>query len=673
MEIDWTVEALGFFEGILTLDEEADFQTICEQTASLLKRHSHADAVALLQQKDHVTVQHLAGLPDSFLSDTNIGGWLSERIDKDIIQFSEPLDDQCQISLPVVNDDFKGAFFMMVPIAFRADDGFVKFIQKLWPVLKKTIRLGHINSSIFELRTRFNAIMETIPQGVVYIDNSGISAWTNTQGAKFLKLSQQTIEPLKISTAMQKLRDEAINSEDILSKGNELFTNPNQSIQDWNWIFDKPTQYVLSVTSTPLKSSMTDGRLWIFTDVTEKYLADKTLNRLNIELIEQREQAVQANQAKSDFLSSMSHELRTPMNAILGFSQLMQFDDTLSTKNKKNVKEILKAGHHLLELINDILDLSTIESGKVNLSLEPVKLLPVIEECLWLVATLADKKGIRISKPELISVSVCADKTRLKQALLNLLSNAIKYNHDGGTVKIDIQETNSVHLRILVTDSGKGIPPERMQELFQPFSRLGAESSNIEGTGVGLTITRRIVEMMDGSVGVKSEPGVGSTFWIELPIESINDFPHAQEEADIISTPALDTDEKQQTVLYIEDNASNLKLVAQLLIRRKNINLLTAHTPELGIELAITRIPDLILLDINLPGMNGLQVLKIIKSEKNLQNIPIIAVTANAMSHDIEQGMAAGFVEYLIKPLDVNHFYAVLDKLLGSNHHSSAQ
>jgi PAS domain S-box-containing protein len=393
-------------------------------------------------------------------------------------------------------------------------------------------------------------------------------------------------------------------------------------------------------------------------DVTEQVEVEQALMAAS-------EEADRANQAKSDFLSSMSHELRTPMNAILGFGQLMEYDDALPGEHQDNVGEILKAGHHLLELINEVLDLAKIESGHVDLSLEPVDVCTIVDECLSLVGTLAAKRDIQLSHSGLKGVAVRADRMRLKQALLNLLSNAVKYNREGGSVRLEVRPQGAERLCIQVTDTGPGIPAERQAELFQPFNRLDAKHSNIEGTGIGLTITRRLVEMMGGIVDVESEVGVGSTFWIELPFESAPGSDHGHEWVTADSAvPAAHVETVQHTVLYIEDNPANIKLVAQILGRRQHIRLLTAHTPELGIELALARRPDLILLDINLLGMDGYQVLEVLKADANLKTIPVVAITANAMPRDIERGRAAGFSEYLTKPLDVGQFHAVVDRLL---------
>ena len=381
-------------------------------------------------------------------------------------------------------------------------------------------------------------------------------------------------------------------------------------------------------------------------------------------LIAARDEADRANRAKSEFLSSMSHELRTPMNAILGFGQLLELDEALSDENKDNVQEILKAGAHLLELINEVLDLAKIEAGHIDLSMEPVEVCPIVAECLSLVNALAHKRGIKLSHKGLAGMSVRADRTRLKQALLNLISNAIKYNREGGSVHIEVQTAETDRLCIRVTDTGPGIPDARLAELFLPFNRLDAENSGVEGTGIGLTITRRIVEMMGGTVDVKSAVGVGSTFWIELPLEPIRCDHDLNGVAAERNTLMSHIETIQQLVLYIEDNPANLKLVTQILGRREHIRLLTAHTPELGIELAHAHRPDLILLDINMPHMDGYQVMKILKSDANLEDIPVIAVTANAMDRDIERGMAAGFVDYLTKPLNIEQFLKTIELYL---------
>lgn len=375
------------------------------------------------------------------------------------------------------------------------------------------------------------------------------------------------------------------------------------------------------------------------------------------ELVRAREDAERANRTKSDFLTSMSHELRTPLNAILGFGQFLEYDETLSGEQRENVQEILRGGDHLLALINEVLDLARVESGVVELSLEPVAVCDVLEECIALMAPLGRERGIGITHQGILQASVRADRTRLRQVLFNLLSNAVKYNREGGTVRVLVNASGPESLRILVRDTGVGIAPDRLDELLQPFNRLGAETGSIEGTGIGLTLTRHLTEAMGGTMGVESRVGVGSTFWVELPREADQAPDHEVPATSGKEFGAGDSgNAASHTALYIEDNRANIKLVTQVLKRIPGLHLLTAVTPEMGIESARAHGPELILLDLNLPGMHGFEVLEILKSDPTLRATPVIALTANAMPRDVERGLAAGFVAYLTKPLDIEHF-----------------
>ena len=393
----------------------------------------------------------------------------------------------------------------------------------------------------------------------------------------------------------------------------------------------------------------------IFTDFSEE------LARRN-ELALAKEEAERASQAKSDFLSSMSHELRTPLNAIIGFSQMLEYDSSLTADQLDNVHEILKAGRHLLELINEVLDLAKIESGRIDLSIEAVDIGTLADDCRQLILPLTTARGLSFRLEVPPGAAVRGDRVRLKQVLLNLLSNAVKYNHENGSIRLTVAPGAGNRVRIAVIDTGPGIPQERFSELFQPFNRLNAEQSEVEGTGIGLTITRRLVEMMGGEMGVESEVGRGSTFWLELPAEE-----RTAEQAGAATTLAGPPSGKaahEHRVLCIDDNPANLKLVAQALGRHGHIHLTTAHSPELGIELALAHRPDLILLDINMPHLDGYQVLEIFKADSRLKSIPVVAITANALPRDIAKGTAAGFAAYLTKPLNIKMFLETIDNCL---------
>ncbi len=381
-------------------------------------------------------------------------------------------------------------------------------------------------------------------------------------------------------------------------------------------------------------------------------------------LLDANKAAEQANQAKSVFLSSMSHELRTPMNAILGFAQMLEYDPSMNEDQQENVREILKGGRHLLNLINEVLDLAKIESGRIDLSLESVDLPDLIHEAWQMIQPLATAQQLTFKLGVSAGMVVRADRFRLKQVVLNLLSNAVKYNRRAGSIYITARPAEAGRLRIAVADTGMGIPADRMAELFQPFNRLDAEYSTVEGTGIGLTITRQLVELMGGTVGVDSEVGVGSSFWIELPSEAAERHRAAAAPASPNGAHLANPHAHEHLILCIDDNPANLKLMTQMLGLRRHVRLLTAHTPELGIELALAHRPALVLLDINMPGMDGFQVLKVFKASAFLKDIPVVAITANAMPRDIERGLSAGFFDYLTKPVDVQQFLNAIDSCL---------
>ncbi len=404
-------------------------------------------------------------------------------------------------------------------------------------------------------------------------------------------------------------------------------------------------------------------------------------HRLNRELMEARETAEAANSAKSTFLTHMSHELRTPLNAILGFGQLLKLDrnHNLLPAQQNSVDEILKGGEHLLELINEVLELAKIETGNVKFSLQPVSLDKVLNESLTLIMPLAQQRGIQISllhNGEGIELDserqqlgvVRADFTRLKQALLNLLSNAVKYNSENGQIIIVCEQRNESLIRISISDTGAGLTESQQAQLFTVFNRLGAEQTDIEGSGIGLVICKHIVELMGGHIGVDSQPGQGCTFWLEfLPDSSMQNVPEEVSDDDLSAEVVTDNPEHIYTVLYIEDNLANVQLIAELFNAQPHLQLLSAAEPLSGILKAVQYKPDLILLDINLPRMSGYEVLKRLYLQKETRHIPVIAVSANAMPSDVARGLAAGFAHYITKPVNLLALLNAIDTTLPQN------
>lgn len=410
------------------------------------------------------------------------------------------------------------------------------------------------------------------------------------------------------------------------------------------------------------------------TEIVGSWMRIDDLKRAEQELVTARDAAEKANHAKSDFLSRMSHELRTPLNAIVGFSQLLELKE-LDIMERESVDHILKAGRHLTELINEVLDIARIESGRQHLSLEPVNVLSVLEDVCGLMRPLAARRSIQLKSatPEECNAHVLADLQRLKQVLLNLMSNAVKYNHDGGTVTLFCTEIREGIIRISVSDSGPGIAEENRERVFEAFERLNADESGIEGSGVGLALSKALIETMGGALSLDSELGVGSTFWIELPsIDEVTEQDHVTEASHgIVEIPEAGQ-AGSATLLYIEDNIANFRLVEVALSRRPHIKLIPAMQGKLGIDLALQHKPDLILLDLHLPDLMGDQVLARLRSYPETQHIPVVIISADAIKRQIEKLLAAGAYAYLTKPFNVKELLHTIDTLLESGADNNA-
>jgi len=388
--------------------------------------------------------------------------------------------------------------------------------------------------------------------------------------------------------------------------------------------------------------------------------------RAESDLLAAKAHAEKANRAKTDFLSGMSHELRTPLNGILGFAQLLESDSSSPTPSqKRSIDQILKSGWYLLDLINEILDLALVESGKVMLSHEPVSLDDVMLECRAMIEQQAQKRDINVQFPRFdIPCFVTADRTRLKQVLINLVFNAVKYNKPAGTVAVEVTLKPLDSIRISVRDTGAGLAPAQLAQLFQPFNRLGKEGGAEEGTGIGLVVTKRLVELMGGTIGAESALGVGSVFWIELSAAAAPQLAARDLELAAPVRAQIPDGVPQRTLLYVEENPANLALVEALIARRPDLRLISAADGDLGIEFARAYQPDLILMDINLPGISGIEAMQILRKDPSTSHIPVIALSANAMPRDIGRGMEAGFLNYITKPIKVNQFMESLDAAL---------
>lgn len=432
---------------------------------------------------------------------------------------------------------------------------------------------------------------------------------------------------------------------------------------------------LVSVTALRDASDIIIGYLLIGTDNTARKNTEIARQEMNAELGRAKVLAEAANHAKSEFLSNMSHELRSPLNAILGFAQLLESSNPPATASQQeSIGQILQAGWYLLALINEILDLALIESGKLSLSTECVSLTECMNTCQGMSEPQATKLGIHVEFPRMAHPHfVKADRMRLKQVMINLLSNAIKYNRPNGRVDVVCEVVSRTRTRVSVHDTGQGLSAEKIAGLFQPFNRLGQETGSQEGTGIGLVVSKRLVELMGGSIGVQSIEGRGSVFWIELDAAVAPELiPESGHEA-IVDSPTLSPSDTIHTVLCVEDNPANLILLEKLLNRRADIRLLTARDGKSGIDLARAAKPDAILMDINLPGINGLNAMKILRDDPTTRHIPVLALSANAMARDIELGLQAGFFRYLTKPIRVGEFMLALNDALEFAHTTPAR
>ena len=582
-----------------------------------------------------------------------------------MIQLSKP-----DIIFEKINDLLKGKFSDQTPISEDHDemDAIVVGLNMLGDHLQSTtVSIEQFKSSEAELIKTKEALDETVAQlratldatadGILVVDTNGNIKSFNDRFIEMWGIPDEIIASRDDGQAIAFVLSQLADPQAFENKIIELYATPERTSFDRLEFKDGR---VFERNSRPkIIGDEFTGRVWNFHDVTESENSKR-------ELFIAKTQAEAANQAKSDFLSSMSHELRTPMNAILGFAQMLDLDLNvpLTEKQKTYVSQIMSGGNHLLGLIDQVLELAKIEAGKLTVSLEEIMIDDVCQECLTLVETQATENGLTIEHNLKASHNILADYIRFKQVLLNFLSNAIKYNNVNGTVTLTTKNVSNDMIRVSVSDTGPGIDEEDHAKLFEPFNRLGRETSNIEGTGVGLTITKQLVEAMNGRLGFESKTGMGSTFWVEFPAA-----------AGANSGQSNDTERSQRnepqeqtfgvaTILYIEDNPGNLLLMEAIIERIGSLRLISAHTAELGLAMAEKQLPDLILMDINLPGMDGFAAKKVLGSIDATKDIPVIAISANAMKNHLEAGKVAGFKDYLTKPFNVPKVLEAIEKEL---------
>jgi len=502
------------------------------------------------------------------------------------------------------------------------------------------------------------SLLDSIPDVIFFKDVNGVYLACNPTLARLLGRTKQEI----IGKTDFDLFDREV--AEVFRMHDNLMFEQGKPRHNEEWLTYPDGRKILLDT---LKTTLLDangqiiGLLGISRDITERKKAEE-------EIIRAKNEAEKANLAKSEFLSRMSHELRTPMNSILGFAQLLNMDE-LSPKQKRGVNHIIKSGKHLLNLINEVLDISRIEAGRMSLLIDPVQLNRVIRDVIDLIKPMANERQLSV-KFEQQSDDLCyvkADAQRLKQVLLNLMNNAVKYNRPAGSILITVNpsanEYDTTYLyRISVSDTGVGIRETDLDMIFRPFERVGHEKSNIEGTGLGLAVAKKLLEAMNGRMGVESKPDVGSTFWIELPHADNLSGDVVPEMNKVVKDHVAG---KKGVVLLIEDNQSNIELVDQILsLQRPEIQLITSQFGLKTVKLAVEYQPDLILLDLNLPDIHGIEALEQIIQDERVQSIPVVVVSADALPNQINRLLQAGAVDYITKPIEVQGFLHIVDKYI---------
>lgn len=500
-----------------------------------------------------------------------------------------------------------------------------------------------------ESHSLINAVVESTNDAVFVKDLEGRYKLINPAGARFLGHPAEKIVGWK--------DDEIFPAESVIgtiAHDREVIeANASRTYEDTSNLHGATRTFLSTKSPYCNEQGHLVGIVGIARDITERKRNEEALEAA-------KNEAEKANRAKSEFLSRMSHELRTPLNAIIGFSQLLERSQ-LTPGDRERIGYVHRAGRHLLALINEVLEISRIEAGHLELSLEPVSVFEVLREVAEIVRPLADQRsiGLAISLAEDQKLWVKADRQRLQQVLMNLVANAVKYNRDRGTVTLRCSANEKDCVRIMVVDSGHGIPEEKRDRLFVPFERLGAEHSAVQGTGLGLALSKSFAEAMGGRLGVESKVGEGSTFWIDLPAGEGSTHPSVILEG--VRPLALNTT-APITLLYIEDNASNLTLIEHIVALQPQLKLISSINGELGLELARRHRPDLILLDVHLPDINGDEVLRRLLADSSTRDIPVVVLSADATNRQVQRLREAGAREYLTKPLDVKRLLEVIDE-----------
>lgn len=649
--INWQKEALDLLANLFLVKQQKDFSVIYRDSVDLACKHAHADFAAIVRLEDKLTARVLyssKNFVDGFLD----AGIIGNIIDSKEIAFTTGESvgkgsEEVIVFLPVADRAFSGCFVLHLPTNFVIHEQFREFLAYAWIGLKETTMLLQTYYFIEQLSTRFNAILGTIPEGIVFVDDSGKQGWLNAPARKLLGLTDEDSSPLAIAAAMQRLRGTAVNQEAIIEQGEQLFSSPNQTIKNWEWIFGDPINLVLNVSCVPATSANITGRLWVFDDVTTISLANQQLKELNVELADKRRIADEQNKAKSDFLANMSHEIRTPMNGVIGMASLLM-ETQLNEEQVDFVETIRISGEALLSIINDILDFSKIESGKMDLDIQPVTISNVIEETYDLLSVKANEKGLDMLYYIDPSVpgEILGDEVRLKQILVNLVNNGLKFTNIGEllvTVNTSWHEGDWYNLEFTVKDTGIGIPKDKFHKLFELFSQVDSSSTRKHGgTGLGLAICQRLVTLMGGTIRAESEVGVGSTFTFNIHVQA------SRRPIKYNRDKGTRAELKDKRILILDDNKTNLKILSTQCDLWGMRSFVTTSYEDAIKEAGRSHF-DLAIIDLLMPEKNGIDVSKELKAVR--KDLPLILFSSAGYCPEDALGTRSMFAAILNKPV----------------------
>jgi len=630
--------------------------TITKYYTESLHEYTTSTATLFCKKLDKLTIKTICSYPLDFeisWEDKHFTIFESEKkveiLEAEQYGFSI---DHLLVILPILTSEIQSAFVLLIPKE-KLNDDLIAFLENSNIALTQRFKANHLTEAVAKKNHQFNIIMETIPEAVIYFEEDGDFVWLNTLAKEMLKINLQNPKPEIVSFAMQSLRNSANNKDEIIERGHQIFESLNREAHNWYWLYGNPIDlvYKVSVLKTHYKNSQ--GQLWVFSDISSEYLANQKLLVLNAEIKEKASIADNANNAKSAFLANMSHELRTPLNSILGFSQILLQSTEINSNDKEHISFINKSGEHLLSIINDILDLSKIEAGKLEVYKTKFSLHALILTISKMLEIKAMEKGLGFEvnrSPDLPNI-ILADEQKLKQILLNLLSNAIKYTDKGEillTTSVIDKKSKLAKVLFSIKDTGRGIKKENQDTIFIPFSQINS-GAYVQGTGLGLSITKSLIHMMGGEIQLESEIGKGSIFSFVIELEEAENL----QEDTIVFDEVIGYKGNRKKILIVDDNLLN-RILFDKMLRRLDFIIEQADSGKDALEKTEKFSPDLIFMDLRMPGINGYEAISILKNNPKYAHIKIIATSASAFNETRNKCIEAGADDFIFKPIQYN-------------------